>query len=536
MKQEQRWILHREETQMQLNFDGQVIAANVATRTITGLVVPFAKVGNTSAGPVRFDFGAFGDIDPSQIVLNSEHDRTRPLGRGIGDSLEVSPAGISMAFKIAPTNAGNDALVEAAEGLRPAFSVEAKVNEYTIEKGVMIVASAVLEAVAQVVSPAFKDATISSVAASETDPETTEAETPAEDEPQENTVDEVTTTVADEVTAAAVVHAAAPVAYTKPRSPIKTQAHFLEHSIKAQRGNTESAQWIMHAKAEDAKHLTAADDSFTTNPAFKPTQFVSTVVDTQIGARGAIDAIGTRALPNAGMTVSIPKITTSGSVAETAEGNAPSETGIVSAYVDATVKAYKGMQRYSVELFDRADPSFYAAMLDNMRRVYAQATEAAVIAELTSGGTQATAVAADVDGIVSFVKTEAPAAYLATGELASCYIAGTSQWSLLIGAQDTTKRPIFSASQPMNSAGTVGTQSLRGNVMGLDLYVSNKAVSTTIDESAFIVVPSSVAIYESPVLQLSTNVVTTGEIETMLYGYLAVKTIVAGGVRRFNLT
>jgi hypothetical protein len=523
---------------MQLNFDGQVIAANVATRTITGLVVPFAKVGNTSAGPVRFNFGAFGDIDPSQIVLNSEHDRTRPLGKGVPGSLEVSPAGISMAFKIAATHAGNDALVEAAEGLRPAFSVEAKVNEYTIEKGVMIVASAVLEAVAQVVSPAFLDAKILEVAASESEetPETTEAETPAEDEPQENTVDEVTTPVADEVTAAAVVHAASPVAYTKPRSPIKTQAHFLEHSIKAQRGNSESAQWIMHAKSEDAKLLTAADDSFTTNPAFKPVQYVSTVVDTQIGARGAIDAIGTRALPNAGMTVSIPKITTSGSVAETAEGGAPSETGITSAYVDATVKAYKGMQRYSVELFDRADPSFYAAMLDNMRRVYAQATEAAVIAELTASGTQATATAADVDGIVSYVKTEAPAAYLATGELATRYIAGTSQWSLLIGAQDSSKRPIFSASQPQNAAGAVGTQSLRGNVMGLDLFVSNKAVSTDIDESAFIVVPSSVAIYESPVLQLSTNVVTTGEIETMLYGYMATKVIVAGGVRRFNLT
>ena len=521
---------------MQLNFEGQVLAASVETRTIRGLVVPFNVSGNTSAGPVRFEFGAFGDIDPSQIVLNMEHDRTRPLGRGIGDSLEVSPAGISMAFKIAPTGAGNDALVEASEGLRPAFSIEANVNEYTIEKGVMVVSSAKLEAVAHVTNPAFKDAQISQVAACDPEDQTTEAEIPAEDEPQEITVDEVTTPVADEVTAAAVVHAAAPVAYTKPRSPIKTQAHFLEHSIKAQRGNHESAEWIAHAKAEDAKHVNAADDSFTTNPAFKPIQYVSQVVDTQIGARGAIDAIGTRALPNAGMTVSIPKITTSGSVAETAEGAGPSETGIVSSYVDATVKAYKGLQRYSVELFDRADPSFYAAMLDNMRRVYAQATEKAVIDELTSGGTQATATAADVDGIVSFVKTETPAAYLATGELATRYIAGTSQWGLLIGAQDSTKRPIFSASQPMNSAGEVGTQSLRGNVMGLDLYVSNKAVSTSIDESAFIVVPSSVAIYESPVLQLSTNVVTTGEIETMLYGYLAVKTIVAGGVRRFNLT
>ena len=521
---------------MQLNFEGQVLAASVETRTIRGLVVPFNVSGNTSAGPVRFEFGAFGDIDPSQIVLNMEHDRTRPLGRGIGDSLEVSPAGISMAFKIAPTGAGNDALVEASEGLRPAFSIEANVNEYTIEKGVMVVSSAKLEAVAHVTNPAFKDAQISQVAATEENPETTEAEIPAEENPQETQVEETTAPVADEVTAAAVVHAAAPVAYTKPRSPIKTQAHFLEHSIKAQRGNHESAEWIAHAKAEDAKHVNAADDSFTTNPAFKPIQYVSQVVDNQIGARGAIDAIGTRALPNAGMTVSIPKITTSGSVAETAEGAGPSETGIVSSYVDATVKAYKGLQRYSVELFDRADPSFYAAMLDNMRRVYAQATEKAVIDELTSGGTAATATAADVDGIVSFVKTETPAAYLATGELATRYIAGTSQWGLLIGAQDSTKRPIFSASQPMNSAGEVGTQSLRGNVMGLDLYVSNKAVSTSIDESAFIVVPSSVAIYESPVLQLSTNVVTTGEIETMLYGYLAVKVVTAGGVRRFNLT
>jgi phage head maturation protease len=522
--------------QMQLSFEGQVLAASVETRTIRGLVVPFGKSGNTSAGPVRFEFGAFGDIDPSEIVLNMEHDRTRPLGRGIGDSLEVSPAGISMAFKIAPTGAGNDALVEASEGLRPAFSIEANVNEYTIEKGVMVVSSAKLEAVAHVTNPAFKDAQISQVAACDPEDQTTEAEIPAEDEPQEITVDEVTTPVADEVTAAAVVHAAAPVAYTKPRSPIKTQAHFLEHSIKAQRGNHESAEWIAHAKAEDAKHVNAADDSFTTNPAFKPIQYVSQVVDNQIGARGAIDAIGTRALPNAGMTVSIPKITTSGSVAETAEGAGPSETGIVSSYVDATVKAYKGLQRYSVELFDRADPSFYAAMLDNMRRVYAQATEAAVIAELTAGGTQATSQSVDVDGIVAYVKTETPAAYLATGELATRYIAGTSQWGLLIGAQDSTKRPIFSASQPQNSAGEVGTQSLRGNVMGLDLYVSNKAVSTNIDESAFIVVPSSVAIYESPVLQLSTNVVTTGEIETMLYGYLAVKVVTAGGVRRFNMT
>jgi hypothetical protein len=175
-------------------------------------------------------------------------------------------------------------------------------------------------------------------------------------------------------------------------------------------------------------------------------------------------------------------------------------------------------------------------MVDNMTRAYNKATDAAVIAALTAGGTQATATAASSDGIISYVSTEAPAAYLATGELASAYIAGTSQWSLLLGAKDSTGRPIYNAYNPQNNGGVAGPQSLRGNVLGLDLYVDANAVSTSIDESAFIVVPSAVAIYESPILRMSTNVVTSGEIETMLYGYLACGVLVAGGVRRFNLT
>jgi HK97 family phage major capsid protein len=265
-------------------------------------------------------------------------------------------------------------------------------------------------------------------------------------------------------------------------------------------------------------------------------QYVSTVVDTQIGARGAIDAIGTRALPNAGMTVSIPKITTSGSVAETAEGGAPSETGITSAYVDATVKAYKGMQRYSVELFDRADPSFYAAMLDNMRRVYAQATEAAVIAELTASGTQATATAADVDGIVSYVKTEAPAAYLATGELLVRYIAGTSQWSLLIGAQDSSKRPIFSASQPQNAAGAVGTQSLRGNVMGLDLFVIQRQCPQILMSRHSLLCHQQLHLRKPSACSCQLTWLQLAKSKQCSTATWPVGVLVAGGVRRFNLT
>lgn len=521
-----------------INFDGKIFAADTETRTLRGLIVPFGAVGNTSAGAVEFHPEAFGQIKAEEIILNREHSRIDPLGKGISGSEKVTPAGIEMAFKIAPTTAGTDALIEASEGLRPAFSIEANADEYTIEKGVMKVSKATLTGVAHVTNPAFKAAQITEVAASEEEEQTTEAEEAAEELTEETTVeDNKETAVAEEVVAqAAPVQASAPVAYTQPRSPINSKATYLEHSIKASLGNRESAAYVAHAEEMDAKRIQAADDSFTTNPAFSPVSYVSSVVDTNNGQRGAIDAIGTRALPAAGMTISVPKITTSGSVADTDEAAAPSETGIVSSYVNLTVNKFAGLQRYSVELLERSDPSFFNAMVENMTRSYNKATDAAVIAALTAGGTQATATAATSAGVISFVSTEAAAAYGATAEVANKYIAGVGQWSLLMGAVDSTGRPIYNASQPMNAAGATSPTSLRGNVLGLDLHVDANAASTVIDESAFIVVPSSVAIYESPILRMSTNVVTSGEIETMLYGYLAVGVLVAGGVRRFNLT
>jgi hypothetical protein len=88
----------------------------------------------------------------------------------------------------------------------------------------------------------------------------------------------------------------------------------------------------------------------------------------------------------------------------------------------------------------------------------------------------------------------------------------------------------------MNAGGSATPTSLRGNVLGLDLYVDSNMVSTTIDESAFIIEPRSIEIFESPTLTLSTNVPTTGEIELALYGFIAAGVTFAGGLRRFNLT
>lgn len=516
-----------------LTFSGTIEAADSTRRIISGKIVPFNEPGYTSVGKVVFERGSIA-IPNERFKLLLEHDPKQPVGRAI--NVQETADGIYAQFKVAETTRGNDALIEASD-LRDGLSVGVLVHK-SVERGdTLYVQSAELQETSLVHTPAFKSAEVVTVAASESEAETIE-ENPTQPTESEAVV-ENPDTPAVEVEAEKVEASRPRVSVTamEVRHPIRTKAQYLEHTIKASLGNDDSRDYVKAADAQAAKAMTFADDSFNTNPAFKPIQYISTVVDTSIGSRPAIDALGgSRPLAAAGMTVAIPKITTNGTVAETAEGGAPSEQGVVSSYVEATVKKYAGMQRYSVELIERSDPSFFQAMLENMTRAYNKATDAAVIAEITSGGTQATATAASSAGIISFVSTETPAAYLATGELPTVYIAGTSQWGLLMGATDSTGRPIYNAGSPYNSGGNANPQSLRGNVLGLDLYVDPNMVATTIDESAFICVPSAIYIAESPVLRLSTNVVTSGEIETMIYGYLATKTLVSGGLRRFNLT
>ena len=511
-----------------------ITAADSESRTISGRIVAFEEAANASTGKVIF---AKGSIKPSPVFLNLEHEGTRRIGKTLGMSLSPDQNSIDASFKISNTTAGTDALTEAMDGLRDGFSIELSVDEYTMEKdGTMRVLMGELTGVALVTEPAVRSARVERVAAVEGEEEATEdSDSTVESDVIPTEGDEVENTVTD-ASAVETVEAAQSVTAnskpiggftSKPRSPITTGGSYLEHTIKAKLGNEDSRQYVL-----------AADDSFTTNPAFSPVSYVRDVAQNTNSDRPVIEACGgTRPLSTYGMTVSIPKITANSTAATVAEGGDPTgTTAITSSYVNATVIKKMGFQRYSVELLDRSDPSFYEIMLVNLRDAYAQATDSYVIAQITAGGTQATATAADSAGLISFVSTESPAAYTATKRTAKSFVSGTSIWSTLLGATDTTGRPIYNAGNPMNNAGSAIPTSIRGNVLGLDYYVDPNMVSTSIDESAFIIEPRSIEIFESPALTLATNVPTTGEIEISLYGYIAAQAVFAGGLRRFNLT
>jgi HK97 family phage prohead protease len=514
---------------MKLNMQMAVTAADTIKRTITGTIVTWNEQGNTSVGPTIF---AEDSIEMKDVKLLLEHDRTRPIGKMIKH--KKTKAGIEATFKIANTMAGEDALVEATEGLRDGFSVGAQINEWTNVKGVMQITSATLDEVSLVTDPAIDSARVSEVAASENEKakEDSDLATADSDKPTEG--DQVSDTTApapavEEAVEAAKVEATSPrpAFYTRPRldpSPVK----YLEATIKASLGD------------ESARQYVAAAADTTDNAGLVPTRQLSEVINGLANTtRSNIDAISTGVLPDAGMSFEIPKITTMPTVAEVAEAGAPSETDQAAAFVTVTVKKYSGAQKFSVELLDRSSPLFLTELLNNMSAAYAKVTDTAVNAAIISGATlDSTSLATypTASELLGFVSRGAASVYSGTQGFARNIIANTSQWANLMTLNDSG-RPIYNAQVPQNAGGVVAPTSVRGNVAGLDLYVTANTASTTdTDGSMLVVNPAAYTFYESPTFQLRADVIASGEVYVSLYGYGAIATKIGAGAFKINKT
>lgn len=509
---------------LSLSFSLDVEAADTERRVIAGKIVPFGdEIGNTSVGPVRFEAGS---IDYSgKVKLLLEHRNTEPIG--FAERIEERPEGLWAEFSVAPTSRGNDALIEASSGLRDGFSVGVEVIASKPKNGVLTVSKSRLREVSLVESAAFKSAAVERVAASE---DAAEAEAPAEAETTEGETMTEQVTPVEETTAAPAVEASAPKVapiFTSPRFEGMTSLQYFDHKIKAAMGDHESMQ-LVHA----------ADDSTATNTGLTLPQHLNEFITTSFGSRPAIDAAGgARPLLSSGMSFTIPKLGTAPTVATVAEAAAPSETGMTSDYITVSVVKKSGMNRVSFELLDRSEPAFQELLLREMIRAYATDTDKYVLAQMIAGGTAATNQTADFDGLNAFVATEGPAAYAATGGMyASQLLTNSAWWTTLLAEQDSTGRPMFPSLAPMNAPGAVTSQSSTGSVFGAAFTVDhNFTAATKIDDSAILFAPEAFAIWESPTTQLRVNVLTTGEVEFNLYGYIAANALIAGGIRRFNI-
>ena len=208
---------------MILTFSSHVEASDSERRIIAGKIVPIGEIGNTSAGPVVFEKGSIKIGDPGKIKMLMQHKSEKPIGRM--QKYQEAEDGIYAQFKVSASMQGQDALILAQEQLVDGLSVGVEVIASKNEKNYIKVTSAVLKEVSLVETPAFANANVHKVAASENEAENTNQSTESEaiveekaPEPQSTQVEAATPTVeAARPTISSVV-------YTTPRSPINSKA------------------------------------------------------------------------------------------------------------------------------------------------------------------------------------------------------------------------------------------------------------------------------------------------------------------------
>ena len=541
-----------------LYIEAASLECNESRREISGKIVPLGtgEVGFTNMGGVIFEAGSIEIADVSKIKLLSQHDMKKPVGRMIAS--EIRPDGIYATFRLSKSQGGSDALIMAQEGLVSGLSIGAEVIASKPSRdGHIVVSSAKLKEVSLVTESAFKSAQVLKISASaETDAAQSSIDsaiTELQNAPEQTAAVEVlldsVKQVIDEINQtesetavdntppvdatpvqAAAVEAARPTvtsrAYATERTAPITSAQYVGAKIKAAMGDDEARRTVL-----------AADDSTSTNTGLTLPEHLTMFQTNTFSGRPAFEAV-TKAGVVPQLSFTIPKMGTAPTTAVTAEGAAPSETGMTSSYDTVTAAKYSTLNRVSFELLDFSNPAFESLLLNEMRKGYEKATDDALIAYFTSAGVQATGVAATAAGLQSFISVEGPSAYKATGgDYANKLVGSTDQWSAILGYADTTGRALFNAESPANASGSAGITSTVGRVLGADLIVDhNIATAGIIDESAFLVAPNSVYVWESPVTNLRVNVLTSGEIEINMYGYLALHASFNGaGIRRYNL-
>ncbi len=510
---------------MKLNMPLTITSADSESRTITGRVVTWNETGSTSAGLTTFKPES---IATKNVKLLLEHDRTRPIGKVL--SMTATEQGIDATFKIAETTAGNDALVEAATGLRDGFSVGVKVNAHDFVDGVLVVAKGSLDEVSLVSDPAIDSARVSSVAASETeaDEEVESTDDNSDSETDEETEETNPTTEGEQVSDTTVPESAAaetveaskhvPMAYTAPRSPIVDKVSYLQYSLKAS---------VLHD--EDARqYVKAADNTTSTAPGMIPTPQSRTVINALANAdRGMIDALSREALSATGMTFELPKVTGVPVVTNIAENGAVTESQLTASYISVPVQSFKGRAISTIELIDRSDPSYLTALLQNLEFAYAKVTDEFATGTIVGAGQSTGVNANSATGFLAYTSQAAGAVYSSSLGFARNLVVSPGQWTNIMGYNDNGA-PLYNAAQPSNAAGNVRGDSLRGVVSpGLNLFVSrsigNAGATTSVGDNSMVVInPDAWTWYESPRFELRTNIQSDGTVDILYYGYAAI--------------
>jgi HK97 family phage prohead protease/HK97 family phage major capsid protein len=430
------------------------------SRQITGLAVPWNVKATLNGGEsVVFLEGSLPEDGPMPKLLEY-HDETRVIGR-VTERLSTSD-GLLFVAKLSATRAADDALALLADGALDSVSVGAVPTKFKrLADGTLEVSEAKFVELSVVTTPAYADAQVYSVAASSPDEEAPDEEViPTPTQPSEE--DEMSEAIEAAVPTAPIQYAAA-----KREFKLPTAA---EYMVKFLAGGSEFAEFNQRIVAS-APNVTSTDA-----PGLLPVPIISPIYNNFVANyRPLITAMGVRQMPASGKVFIRPKVTTNTTIgASNGELVALDQGTFVVDDIQITKALYGGYVNLSEESMDFTSPEVLGALIDDMARIYANATDIAACGTFAAGVTQTEALADITEPAdwVSFIYNSAEQILNnSNGNLPNVLVTNPAYYAALGALTDDSGRPLFPNVGPQNAFGTTAASNFNGNAFGLNLVI-----------------------------------------------------------------
>ena len=472
-------------------------------RTIEGVAVEWNTVATVSSGQqVKFLPGSLPTDGPAPKFM-LDHSAEKPLGMVV----ERVDTGEAMLFsaRVGPGQVRDEVLAMAGPGeYSDSVSVGVEPVDYTFDENVMIVKSGRWMELSLLPFGAFASAKVAQVAAAEPEPETP---TPTDSEEEQVETPETPT----------AVEAAVPtnIVFANPRKQVElpTAVEYIAAAIAG------GDQW-----REMSEALRAAAPDIVTNdtPGLLPTPILAPVYNNFIGRRPVVDAIGVKAMPQGGKIFIRPEVTTHTSIGASISEQSPTAGTMVVFNNQVTKQIFGGYVNISEAEIDWSDPAILSVVLDDMARIYSNATDNYAADQLVAG----TTVTRNFSGASSldpayWVGWIAGAAQTilssSNGNLPTHLFVNPEWWGVLLQLSDTSKRPLFPQIGPMNAFGNLAPGQVNGVAFGLQVVVDRNFAADTVivgDASGF-------EIFEQQKGAISVDVPSTLSRTIAFRGYLA---------------
>ena len=477
-----------------ISIEASAVEGQMPKRSVAGVAVPYGKSATVSDGTkVIFEEGSLPtDGKAPKLYLN--HDSSQAIGI-VTNRVSVPGEGMMFEARFSKTQLSEDALQLSLDGVIDSVSVGVEPTKFKmLQDGTMLVQAADWVELSLVTGrPAFKDAVITKIAATEDESihtpeeEVVIVEEVVHDKEQENMSAETTQVEAQVIPTSPIVFAEAKREFKMPSAG----EYLAAMHIGGDTYRKVNAAFHEAARKNQSAIEAVSQDLTSDTPGLLPVPVLGPVFQNYNFLRPTVAAFGTRAMPQgSGISFTRPSITTpTSSGVQSTQGTAVSSQTMVLAANTVTRQTVAGSIQIAQQTMDFTDPAAMNVILNDLAGQYLKQTDNIaidyIVSQKQASGFTWTVTAGDASSLMTAIYGCAENISSSTNLFPTHLVVSPNVWAKLGAQLDNSKRPLFPAIgapglMGQNTLGAGNATSWSGmNPLGLEIVVDGNAASNT---------------------------------------------------------